>query len=128
MDKSSVHPLIQAFQAKGIKLSSVKESLEGVSFCVEVQAKPGAKRTAIALTAEGHLKVTLRERPVEGAANKGVIELFSDRLGIASRQISLVSGEKSKQKRFQFLFLFTAHKAVPYYIEKLEQFLDETCA
>ena len=118
------HPLAEDFCLKGIKISSLKMNDEALSFCIEIQAKPGAKRTAIEVTPEGVLKITLRERPVEGAANRGVIELLSDRLGLAPRQISLVSGDKSRQKRFQLLFLFTAHKGVPYYREKFKNLLD----
>lgn len=118
------HSLAQDFIDKGIKISSVKMSGDSLSFCFDVQAKPGAKRTNIEVTSEGVLKVTLRERPVEGAANRGVIELLSERLGLAPRQISLVSGDKSKQKRFQLFFLFTTHKGVPYYREKMQQLLD----
>lgn len=125
MDKKSPPSLVEVLKSKGVKLSSVEESAERLSFCVEVQARPGSKRNSITLLADGVLKVALREKPVEGAANRGVVELFSDRLGIAARQIVLVSGEKSKQKRFQFVFLFTAHKGVAYYIEKLDAFLDE---
>jgi len=118
------HPLLQDFLAKGIKVSSEKIGTESLSFCLQVVAKPGAKRTSITLSEQGALKVTLRERPVEGAANKGVTELLCERLGLPSRQITLISGDKSKQKRFQLLFLFTAHKGVPYYREKLLQLLD----
>ncbi len=126
MDKKSTLSLADAFKNKGVKLGSVEESAERISFYVEVQARPGSKRNSITLLADGVLKVALREKPVEGAANRGVVELFSERLGIAARQIGLVSGEKSKQKRFQFVFLFTTHKGVAYYIEKLEAFLDES--
>lgn len=126
MDNKKLPSLLEAFKIKGVKLSSIEETAERLSFCVEVQARPGSKRNSITLLDDGVLKVALREKPVEGAANRGVIELFSERLGIAARQIGLVSGEKSKQKRFQFVFLFTAHKGVAYYIEKLEAFLDES--
>ena len=123
MAVNAFNTLAQAFLEKGIKLSSVKEFKDGGSFILDVQAKPGAKRTSIEVTSEGGLKVTLRERPVEGAANKGVRELLAESFGLSQSQISLISGEKSKLKRFELFFLFTTHKGSEYYKEKLQKLL-----
>ena len=46
-----------------------------------------------------HLKVKVTAAPVEGAANEACRDFFSRIFGIAKRNISIVSGARSRQKR-----------------------------
>lgn len=41
----------------------------------------------------------LNAAPVDGAANAELIDVLADALGIPKRAISIVSGERSRQKR-----------------------------
>ena len=45
------------------------------------------------------LLVRLAAPPVEGAANDALIELLAERLGVARRDVRIVSGDRGRQKR-----------------------------
>ena len=72
---------------------------------IELQIKviPRAGRTALAGTRDGALLVRLAAAPVDGAANEALIDVIADALGVPKRSVSLVSGERSKQKRLRVL-------------------------
>lgn len=67
---------------------------------LSVRVKPGARQDKIEKTPEGDLVVKVRARPVDGEANNAVIESLSDFFSVAKSRIELVSGPKSKIKRF----------------------------
>jgi hypothetical protein len=66
---------------------------------ISVRVTPRSSRTRIAGVRHGVLLVTLGAAPVDGAANAALVKLLADRLGIARRAISLVSGARSRTKR-----------------------------
>ena len=47
----------------------------------------------------GAILIRLAAPPVEGAANDALIAFLSDALGVARRGVTIVSGEKSRDKR-----------------------------
>ena len=73
-------------------------SVEGM-ITVSVRVHPGASREGIMLLPDGSLDVRLRARAVEGQANAGLLALLADRLGLRRREVEIVSGERSRQKR-----------------------------
>ncbi len=70
---------------------------------VEIQIKviPRAGRTALAGFRDGALLVRLAAAPVDGAANDALVEAIADALGVPKRAVSIVSGERSRQKRLR---------------------------
>ena len=60
---------------------------------------PRASKPGIAGTRDGALLVRLQSPPVEGAANTELIQILSDALDVPRRSISIVAGERSRQKR-----------------------------
>lgn len=68
------------------------------SITVAVRVHPGASREQVALQADGSLVVRLRARPVEGKANARLVELLAARLGLRRRDVTVVSGVRSRQK------------------------------
>lgn len=66
---------------------------------IDIKVIPRAGRTAIAGTRDGALLVRLAAAPVDGAANDALIALLADTFDVPKRNVSLVSGERSKQKR-----------------------------
>lgn len=66
---------------------------------VQVRVIPRAGRTGLAGTRDGALLVRLGAPPVDGAANAELLELLADTLGLPKRNLSLLSGDRSKQKR-----------------------------
>jgi uncharacterized protein (TIGR00251 family) len=45
------------------------------------------------------LLVRLNAAPVDGAANAELIDVLADALGVPKRTVSIVGGERSRQKR-----------------------------
>ncbi|MGE3579023.1 MAG: DUF167 domain-containing protein [Vicinamibacterales bacterium] len=80
---------------------------------VEIQIKviPRAGRTAIAGVRDGALLVRLAAAPVDGAANEALTELLASALGIPRRNVTILSGEHSKQKRVQVTGVSVAEAA-----------------
>ncbi|NLD35575.1 MAG: YggU family protein [Desulfatiglans sp.] len=62
---------------------------------------PKSSRNEIMGLEEGIVKIKVTAPPVEGMANKAVIELISKELKIPKKDIEIVSGDKSKNKRIR---------------------------
>ena len=74
----------------------VKCEEQTVTLAIRVQ--PRASKNEIAGWKEGRLYVRLTAPPVEGGANKAAVEFLAERLGLKRHQVTLVSGEKSREK------------------------------
>ena len=74
----------------------VKETADGVTFAVRVL--PRSSRNEIVGESEGVLRIKLTAPPVEGAANKALIEFFSGKLKVAKSRISIVTGQSGRSK------------------------------
>ena len=66
---------------------------------IDVRVIPRAGRSGVAGTREGALLVRLNAPPVDGAANDELIEVLAKALGAPKRAVSIVAGERSRQKR-----------------------------
>jgi uncharacterized protein len=66
---------------------------------IAVRVIPRAARTKIDGVRNGALLVRLAAPPVDGAANDALIELLADVLECPRRQVSLVAGQTSRDKR-----------------------------
>ena len=66
---------------------------------VAVTVVPRASRSRIVGVHGGALKVQLAAPPVDGAANEMLIAVLAKRLGIGKRQVTIVSGLQSRNKR-----------------------------
>jgi len=74
----------------------VKETADGITFAVRVL--PRSSRNEIVGESEGVLKIKLTAPPVEGAANKALIEFLSGKLKVAKSRISIVTGQSGRSK------------------------------
>jgi uncharacterized protein (TIGR00251 family) len=74
----------------------VRETAKDVTFSVKVH--PRAKRTAITGTAGDALKISLTAPPVDGKANKAVIEFLSGIVEIPRSSVTIASGETNRLK------------------------------
>ena len=61
--------------------------------------QPGAKRSAFAGRHGERIKLRLAAPPVEGKANAALIEFLADYFGVPRRNVTIVSGVKSRAKR-----------------------------
>ena len=66
---------------------------------LELHVQPGAKRTGIAGMHGERIKVRLAAPASEGRANEALVEFLADAFGVAKRDITILSGMKSRDKR-----------------------------
>ncbi len=71
---------------------------EGV--ILPVRAQPGARKNAIVGEQAGALRIAVTAPPEDGRTNKALVELLRESLKVKRSQVELVSGEKSRDKRF----------------------------
>jgi uncharacterized protein (TIGR00251 family) len=71
---------------------------EGV--IVPVRAQPGARKNAVLGEQNGALKLAVTAPADQGKANKALLELLCDSLGLKRSQVELLKGDKSRDKRF----------------------------
>lgn len=64
----------------------------------QVKVKPNSKQQNIEELADGSLKVNLKSPPVDGKANKELIELLAKKFAVSKSQISIKSGLSSRNK------------------------------
>lgn len=81
--------------------SSVQPTSGGVT--IKVLVTPRSSSNKVAGERDGAIKVALTAPPVEGAANKALVELLAKLLGVPRSSVSLVSGETSRQKTVRAL-------------------------
>jgi uncharacterized protein (TIGR00251 family) len=78
-------------------MSCYTESPEGV--IVNVRAQPRSSRSGVDGIVADALKVRLRAAPVDGKANKELVETVADAFGLPKSRVKFKSGETSKTKR-----------------------------
>lgn len=84
-------------------MPSIKTETHGVSLAVRVA--PRASRNELAGVEAGALKVRLTAPPVEGAANRALVKLLAKSLRVARGKVTVVSGQRSRNKRVLVLGL-----------------------
>lgn len=67
--------------------------------CVHVQ--PQARRTEVAGLHGQSLKVRVAAPALDNRANEALLAFVAERFGVARRDVTLLSGEKSREKRLQ---------------------------
>lgn len=75
----------------------IRDAADGV--VLAVQARPGARRSAIVGVHGAMLAVRVAARPVEGAANRALITLLATTLDIPSRFVTIEGGTTGRAKR-----------------------------
>jgi uncharacterized protein (TIGR00251 family) len=65
---------------------------------IRVKVIPRSSRTEILGREKDIYRVKLTDPPVEGKANKAVIALLAEKLGVPKREIEMVSGKKGRLK------------------------------
>jgi uncharacterized protein YggU (UPF0235/DUF167 family) len=67
---------------------------------IEARVHTGSSRRKIELI-KGIYHIYTHSKPVHGKANADAIELIADYLGVAKSTVSIIRGEKSKNKAFE---------------------------
>jgi uncharacterized protein (TIGR00251 family) len=63
--------------------------------------QPGARRTEVVGLHGDSLKIRLAAAPIEGRANDALIDYIAERFRVPKRNVTIVSGEKSREKRVE---------------------------
>jgi uncharacterized protein (TIGR00251 family) len=66
---------------------------------LDIKVIPRAGRTMLAGTRHGAILIRLAAPPVEGAANTELVAFLSDLFAVPKRNVVIVSGDTSRQKR-----------------------------
>ena len=83
-----------------------------------ILAKPCSKLEKITPGPNGEMVIYLKSRPVDGAANEGIVKLLSKVFGLPQNNIEFKSGEKSKTKKLILTFIFSDKKDENFFKEK----------
>jgi hypothetical protein len=65
---------------------------------LSIHIQPGASKSEISGLHGDAIKIRIQARPVEGAANAALTEFIATCLGVPRKGVTLVRGEKSRQK------------------------------
>jgi uncharacterized protein (TIGR00251 family) len=65
---------------------------------LEIHAQPGAKRNEIVGFKEGILYVKVTALPQKGQANRALVELMAQALGIPKSAVDIIRGQSSRSK------------------------------
>lgn len=65
---------------------------------MKIKVCPGARHNSVSGIINGCLKVSVKARAVEGAANKALVEFLSEALGAKKSSFSISSGFSSRNK------------------------------
>jgi uncharacterized protein (TIGR00251 family) len=76
---------------------ALTDHAEGV--VLPVRAQPGARKAGVQGEQAGALKVAVTAPPEDGRANKALLELLRELLGLKRSQLELVGGLTSRDKR-----------------------------
>jgi len=75
---------------------NIKDEKDGIS--IKISVIPNSSKSFIVGVLDGALKIKLNSPPIEGRANKEIIEFLSKLLGLPKSSISILRGDKSKLK------------------------------
>ena len=70
---------------------------------IYVSVKPNAKNEKVEQIDKTHFKITVKEPPVEGLANKAIAKILAEFLQIPPSRIFLSSGFSSRNKVFEII-------------------------
>ena len=66
---------------------------------LKLHVRPGASRPGLAGLHGGALAIRVGARPVGGAANREVVDLLADALGVPGSALEIVAGGRGRNKR-----------------------------
>lgn len=76
---------------------------------IKVSVAPRSSTNKVMGEHNGAIKVALTAPPVEGAANKALVEFLAKLLGVPRSVVSIVSGETSRKKTVKVLGVSAEH-------------------
>jgi uncharacterized protein len=83
---------------RSVKMATLKLGTRGDAVLLDVHVVPRASKTAIVGLHDGRVRVALAAPPVDGVANAALLRFFADALALRLRDVTLVRGDKTRQK------------------------------
>lgn len=77
-------------------MPAIRAEADGV--CIDILVQPRASRAKIGPMHDGRIKIAVTAPPVEGAANKAVVDLLARRLKRPRRDVTVIRGVGSRRK------------------------------
>jgi len=68
---------------------------------IKVKVFPNSKKEEIIKKSKDSFEIKIREKPIEGRANKAVFNLLIDYFNVLKGEIKLVKGSRSRNKIFE---------------------------
>jgi uncharacterized protein (TIGR00251 family) len=68
---------------------------------IAVHVQPQARRTEVAGLHGDSVKIRLAAPPLDNRANEALVAFVAARFGVARRDVTLLAGEKSREKRLE---------------------------
>ncbi len=68
---------------------------------IQIRVIPNARQNSVEASDDGTLKVRVMAPAVDGKANKAVIRQLADYLGVKKNTITIVKGDKSRDKTIE---------------------------
>jgi uncharacterized protein len=68
---------------------------------IRVKVKPNSSRNQLSKVSETEWEVKIKAKPIDGEANRALIEFLSEELNIAKSKINIVKGLQSGFKTIQ---------------------------
>lgn len=84
----------------------VEPHAEGAVFYV--RAQPGGRKNAVRGEHDGCLKVSVTQVAEKGKANEAIVDVLCESLGLRRSQLTLLSGETDRRKKFLVREMSTA--------------------
>ncbi|MFL5387463.1 MAG: DUF167 domain-containing protein [Myxococcales bacterium] len=84
---------------QGTNLETTFHRWIGPDLELRIRAQPGAKKTEVSGLHGGLLKIRVRARAIEGAANQALLEFLAAELQVPLARCEILSGEKHREKR-----------------------------
>lgn len=84
-------------------MSSIRITATGDGVRFDVRVQPRASRSEIVGEYGDALRVRVSAPPVDGAANEALVDLLAKELGVARRDVRIVSGASSRSKTVEIV-------------------------
>jgi uncharacterized protein (TIGR00251 family) len=76
---------------------------QGADLILDVHVQPRAAKNEIAGIFGDRLKIRITAPPVDGKANRHLIDFLAETFKVAKRDVVLLAGESGRDKRFKIL-------------------------
>lgn len=87
---------------------------QGVDLLLDVHIQPRAAKDEIVGCHGDRLKIRISAPPVDGKANRHLIDFLAETFKVPKRDVLLLAGENGRDKRFKIL----SPKQVPEYVSQ----------